>query len=75
LNTQIKFVFVATTVLSIFASASVLMGLISTGTRSISQEVSETAAHYSSTFLNVTLFLVFLAIVVVILAKSKQAPF
>lgn len=75
MSTDVKFVFIAATVIAIFAAGSVLMGLISTGTKTISPEVSNAAADYSSTFLDTTLFLVFLAIVAAVLLGSRRPPF
>lgn len=73
--TNIKFVFIAATVIAIFATGSVLMSLISTGTKSVSPEVSEAAGDYSSLFWGTTLFLAILSAAVVILMGSKRAPY
>lgn len=72
---NIKFVFFAATVITIFAAGSVLMALISTGTKTVNPEISDTAADYSGTFLGATMLFVFLAIVTTILLGSKRAPF
>ena len=72
---SVKFVFLAATVITIFAAGSVLMGLISTGTRAVNQEVSDEAGRYSSVFLATTLSLVILSAAVVVLIGSKRAPF
>lgn len=72
---SIKFVFLAATVITIFASGTVLMGLISTGTKTVSPEVSDTAADYSGLFLGTTMFLVILAVAAMMLLGSKRAPF
>lgn len=72
---DIKFVFLAATVITIFACGSILMSLISTGTKTVSPEVSDTAADYSSKFLGTTVLFVFLAIAATMLLGSKRAPF
>jgi hypothetical protein len=71
MSTTIKFVFVCATVLSIFAGGSVLMSLISTGTKAINTDVSNQAASYSSTFLLAT-FLFGLLLVLAALAGAKR---
>ncbi len=71
---DIKFVFIAATVITIFAAGSVLMGVISTGTKTVSPEVSDTAADYSRAFLGTTLLFVILAIAATMLL-GRRAPF
>ena len=75
MGTNITFVFVAATVITIFAAGSVLMGLVSTGAKPISQEASDAAADFSSTFLKATVLFAFLAIIVAVLMGSKRMPF
>jgi hypothetical protein len=72
---DVKFVFIAATVITIFAAGAILMGLISAGSRSISPEVSNAAASYATTFLGMTLFLVILSALVVVIVGSKRRPF
>lgn len=72
---DIKFLFLAATVITIFATGSVLMGLISAGTKSADQEVSDAAGGYSSVFWGTTLFLAILSAAVVILMGSRRAPY
>ena len=73
--TNVTFVFVAATVITIFAAGSILMGLISASTKPISSDISNAAASYSSTFLGATILFVFLAIIVMIFLGSKRSPF
>lgn len=75
MRTNVTFVFIAATILTIFAAGSVLMGIISTGSAAINEEVSNTAQRYSTIFLGTTLFLAVLATLVTLLLGSKRTPF
>jgi len=71
MDIKVKFAFVCTTILGIFAGGSVLMSLVSTGAKAINEDVSSLAASYSSTFLQAT-FLFAILIVIAILVENKS---
>jgi len=48
---KISFIFIATTLASIFALGSVLMGFLSTVLKEVSNDASAIAANFCSTFL------------------------
>lgn len=73
MDVKIKFVFVCATVLSIFAGGSVLMSLISTGTKAINADVSNQAASYSSTFLLATFLFGLLLVLVAVLGSKRKS--
>lgn len=68
---KISFAFIAGTLLTIFAAGSVLMGLFSAVTKTVSNEASEVAANFSWTFLNTTILLVILIVAVLLLTGKK----
>ena len=70
---KISFIFIAGTLLTILAAGSVLMGFFSVATRSISNESSEIAGGFSSSFLNATILVVILIAVVFMLTGRKLA--
>jgi len=70
---KISFVFIAGTLLTILAAGSVLMGFLSASTRSISNEASDVAADFSSTFLNAAILVVILIAIVFVLTGKKLA--
>lgn len=67
-----KFVFLATTVISIFAGGSVLMSLISTGAKAVNEDVSKVAGDYSTTFLQATFLFALLVAIIGILAYKAE---
>lgn len=70
---KISFIFIAGTLLTILATGSVLMGFFSAATRSMSNEASEVAGGFSSSFLNATILLVILIAAVLVLTGKKMA--
>lgn len=70
---KVSFIFIAGTLLTILAAGSVLMSFFSAASRSVSNETSEIAGNFSSSFLKATIFLVILIAVVSILTGKNLA--
>lgn len=73
--TNVKFVFLASTVIAIFATGAVLMSLISTGTKAVNVDVSETASHFSGIFLIATFLFAILSATLGVLVRGARNGF
>ena len=60
--TNVSFVFICATVVTIFAGGAVLMSLISTGAQGISQSISNQAASFANNFMIMVVVLVIIGI-------------